>query len=119
MLSSADRHVDPLFHQQVIGLRLQFDLFFYNEDTLLSLLSHHGSKQTCPSWKGLWAIMMAGPLIGKKAAAMLLSYKTPAVLVVNARAYHSLIALLKGLWMPCNSYIKGVILNQVNTAMNR
>ncbi len=111
-------YVDPLFHQQVIGAKgSNLDLFFYNEDTLLSLLSHHGKQADLSILEGVMGYYDGWTFDSSEKSSRHVAEltKTPAVLVVNARGMaYSLIALLKGFVdaMP-NSYIKGVILNQV------
>lgn len=111
-------YVDPLFHQRIIGTKgSNLDLFFYDDNTLLSLLTRHGEQADLTILEGVmgyydgWSFDSAE----KSSHSIARLTQTPAVLVANARGMaYSLIALLKGYVdaMP-DSCIRGVILNQV------
>lgn len=113
-------YVDPLFHQQVIGAKgSNLDLFFYDEDTLLALLTRHGKQANLSVLEGVMGYYDGWSFDSSEKSSHHIAQitRTPAVLVVNARGMaYSLVALLKGFVdaIP-NSCIKGVILNQVTT----
>ena len=111
-------YVDPLFHQRAMGAKgSNLDLFFYDENTLLSLLSHHGKQADLSILEGVMGYYDGWSFGNDEKSSHHIARltQTPAVLVVNARGMaYSLMALLKGFVeaMP-DSCIQGVILNQV------
>ncbi|NLZ89306.1 MAG: cobyrinate a,c-diamide synthase [Clostridiales bacterium] len=111
-------YVDPLFHQRAMGTKgSNLDLFFYDENTLLSLLNHHGKQADLSILEGVMGYYDGWSFENDEKSSHHIARltQTPAVLVVNARGMaYSLIALLKGFVeaMP-DSCIQGVILNQV------
>ncbi|MGI6634712.1 MAG: cobyrinate a,c-diamide synthase [Christensenellales bacterium] len=111
-------YVDPLFHQRAIGAKgSNLDLFFYDDNTLLSLLSHHGKQADLSILEGVMGYYDGWSFGNDEKSSHHIARltQTPAVLVVNARGMaYSLMALLKGFVeaMP-DSCIQGVILNQV------
>jgi cobyrinic acid a,c-diamide synthase len=113
-------YIDPLFHQEAIGTKgSNLDLFFYGEDTLLSLLARHGQQADLSILEGVMGyydgLSFNSDAFSSHQIARLT--QTPAILVVNAKGMaYSLIALLKGFVdaIP-DSGIQGIILNQITS----
>jgi cobyrinic acid a,c-diamide synthase len=111
-------YVDPLFHQQVIGITSSnLDLFFYDNHTLLSLLSRHGKQADLSILEGVMGHYDGWDFDSDEKSSCRIAKLTgtPSVLIVNARGMaYSLIPLLKGFVdAEPDNCIKGVILNQV------
>lgn len=112
-------YIDPMFHSKIIGTKSRnLDTFFASEEIVQYLLEKNSRDCEISVIEGVMGYYDGLAGISEKASAfdVAVKTKTPAVLIVNAKGMSvSVAAFIKGfLEYKENSWIRGVILNQVS-----
>lgn len=115
-------YIDPMFHEQVIGIPSRnLDGFFCDNNILRYLLNQNGEKQDISVLEGVMGLYDGIGFTDKASSYMIAKEtKTPIILILNCRGMsYSIKAVLKGFleMQSDDNLIVGVIFNELSVTL--